>query len=156
MFDHLYLRPIQLCIVDINSNTTPNLLVIHHSGIDVASDLAGNFGFIFQRRLPRQFPSFIYDPAKINYHVPRRFGHIILCGNDKGISMAEKRQQYASLTNDDYCWNLKDLAINGSELMKLGYKGTAVGKTLHALLDDVIHERIRNKKDELLNAAHPD
>ena len=76
--------------------------------------------------------------------------------NDKGISMAEKRQQYASLTNDDYCWNLKDLAINGSELMKLGYKGTAIGQKLNALLDDVIHERIRNKKDELLNAAHPD
>lgn len=74
--------------------------------------------------------------------------------NDKGISMANKRKQYAALTNDAYCWNLKDLAINGSELIALGYKGTAIGKKLNELLDDVIHERLRNKKDELLKAAH--
>lgn len=74
--------------------------------------------------------------------------------NDKGISMANKRKQYASLTNDAYCWNLKDLAINGSDLMRLGYKGTAIGKKLNELLSDVIHERIPNKKDELLIAAH--
>lgn len=74
--------------------------------------------------------------------------------NDKGISMTEKRQQYAALTNDAYCWNLKDLAINGSDLIHLGYKGTAIGEKLNALLNDVIHERIPNKKDALLKAVH--
>ncbi len=67
-----------------------------------------------------------------------------------GVSLVEKRQQYAKLTNDAYCWNLSQLEINGKDLLACGIKGKAIGETLHRLLDDVIHERCENQHEILL------
>ena len=54
---------------------------------------------------------------------------------------------------ENACLNLKDLAVNGHDLMQLGLSGKAIGQTLNALLEQVIEENLPNEKDALLNFA---
>ena len=55
---------------------------------------------------------------------------------------------------EDACLSLRTLAIGGDDLMALGIpKGKRIGEMLHALLDEVIEERIPNEKNALLQAA---
>ena len=52
--------------------------------------------------------------------------------------------------NDIYL--LKDLAINGDDVVKLGYKGKEISEALNKALDLVIEEKVENKKEDLLKA----
>lgn len=55
---------------------------------------------------------------------------------------------------EDACLSLRTLAINGADLMALGVpEGKQIGELLHALLDDVIDERLPNERNALLQAA---
>ena len=55
---------------------------------------------------------------------------------------------------EDACLSLRTLAISGDDLMALGVpKGKQIGELLHALLDEVIEERLPNEKNALLQAA---
>jgi len=63
-----------------------------------------------------------------------------------------------SLTNEilgeEQCFSLKNLAVNGNDLIKLGVpNGKMIGEILGVLLDSVIEERAENKKDVLLDIA---
>lgn len=52
---------------------------------------------------------------------------------------------------ENYCYSLKDLAVKGDDLIKLGIpKGKEIGTILNQLLDSVIHEEIENDKQILL------
>lgn len=44
----------------------------------------------------------------------------------------------------------KDLAVNGRDLIELGYSGTQIGQALDKLLNAVVFDGIENKKDSLL------
>lgn len=48
------------------------------------------------------------------------------------------------------CLSLKDLAVNGNDLMELGYEGKKIGETLKSLLVMVIDEKVANERDALL------
>jgi tRNA nucleotidyltransferase (CCA-adding enzyme) len=49
---------------------------------------------------------------------------------------------------------LRDLAVGGDDLIRVGYRpGPTVGKTLRALLDDVIREPEHNTREHLLERA---
>lgn len=50
------------------------------------------------------------------------------------------------------CFNLRDLALNGNDLIKRGYTGKEIGLTLQHLLKMVIDDQIENEKTALLNA----
>ncbi len=54
---------------------------------------------------------------------------------------------------NDECVSLDQLAVGGGDMLSLGISGKAVGRTLKALLDAVIDERLRNDREELLSAA---
>lgn len=54
---------------------------------------------------------------------------------------------------ENACLSLKDLAVRGQDMMALGLKGSAIGKTLNALLEAVIEERVPNEKQALTAAA---
>lgn len=55
---------------------------------------------------------------------------------------------------DNECFSLKDLAVNGNDLIQLGYKpGKELGNVLHKLLDEVIDGNANNDKDELLKLS---
>ena len=57
-----------------------------------------------------------------------------------------------ALLEEEQCFRIKDLAVNGSDLMALGLKGKAIGQTLQKLLNLVIEEQIPNEREALLEA----
>ena len=63
---------------------------------------------------------------------------------DKGEAILEK------LLAEDACFSLKQLAVKGGDLMRLGLRGPEIGKTLEMLLDAVIDGAIPNEKEALL------
>ena len=80
----------------------------------------------------------------------------------KGV-ISTKEQRYFSeirkildeLLSENACLHLKDLAVNGHDLIALGYAGPAIGKTLNALLEAVLSEEIENEKQALLGLIRP-
>ncbi|NJP39541.1 HD domain-containing protein [Oscillospiraceae bacterium HV4-5-C5C] len=66
-------------------------------------------------------------------------------------------RQLDSLVQDELnrgsCFSLKDLAVNGRDLMALGLSGPAVGQGLQALLDRVVDGNLPNERQILLRAA---
>lgn len=56
------------------------------------------------------------------------------------------------LLEEDACFSLKNLAVNGNDLMALGLQGPAVGQALNRLLDLVIDGSLPNERDALLTA----
>ena len=64
------------------------------------------------------------------------------------------RQMIDELLAEEACLNLKDLAVNGHDLMLLGIPaGKALGQCLQGLLDAVLDEKLPNEKEALLEAA---
>lgn len=53
----------------------------------------------------------------------------------------------------DACLSLRQLAVNGNDMVSLGLSGPAVGEMLRALLDAVIDEQADNTRDALLAFA---
>ena len=54
---------------------------------------------------------------------------------------------------EDSCLSLKDLAVNGNDLMALGITGKGIGQTLSVLLSQVLDETLPNEKEALLRSA---
>lgn len=57
---------------------------------------------------------------------------------------------YNKIIEDSEVISLKDLAINGDDLLLYGYKGPEIGTVLHQLLDLVKDEKIQNDRDIML------
>ena len=57
------------------------------------------------------------------------------------------------LLQEDACLTVGDLAVNGHDLMELGYRGKAIGQCLSRLLDGVLDERFPNDREALLSEA---
>lgn len=51
------------------------------------------------------------------------------------------------------CFSLRDLAVDGRDMLALGLRGPAVGHTLNALLEQVLDGTLPNHRDTLLAAA---
>ena len=61
---------------------------------------------------------------------------------------------FDEIISNNECFTLKDLAINGSDLIHLGIThGQMIGKTLNYLLDSVIDETVENNNTALKSAA---
>ena len=60
---------------------------------------------------------------------------------------AEEAARKIICEND--CYSLKKLAINGNDIMKLGFTGKDVGRALDFLLNAVIEGKCANEKDDL-------
>ena len=70
---------------------------------------------------------------------------------EEKAQFAQLRQVVAQVMAEDACLTLKDLAVNGHDLMALGLEGRAIGVCLSRLLDRVMDEQLPNEKDALLN-----
>ena len=57
----------------------------------------------------------------------------------------------AEIDAENACLTLKDLAVNGHDLMQLGYRGKDIGQALNRLLEQVVDEELPNEKQALLN-----
>ena len=76
----------------------------------------------------------------------------------KGTGKPEEMEQFAAIRAvireieaENACLSLKDLALNGHDLMALGLQGKAIGETLNRLLEAVIDEEVPNEKQALLD-----
>jgi len=59
-----------------------------------------------------------------------------------------------SIINQEECFSLKTLAVNGSDLMAVGFKpGPELGEVLKFLLELVMDSKIENSKEDLLKVA---
>ena len=78
----------------------------------------------------------------------------------KGIIEGDELAQFPRLRGiieeiqaENACFRLKDLAVNGHDLMALGYSGPAIGACLNRLLEQVMEEKLPNEKKALLTWA---
>ena len=65
----------------------------------------------------------------------------------------KERQLLDRLRQEDPCLSLSQLAVTGRDLMDLGYTGKAIGQCLQTLLDQVMEDRLPNRREALLEAA---
>ena len=77
--------------------------------------------------------------------------------SSKGTGKPTEAAQFLQLRSliddireENACLSLKDLAINGHDLMALGIRGKGIGQTLNSLLEMVMDEQLPNEKDALL------
>ncbi len=59
----------------------------------------------------------------------------------------------SQLLAEGACFSLKQLAVNGRDMMELGLAGPAVGQALQSLLELVLEERLPNDREALLRWA---
>ena len=78
----------------------------------------------------------------------------------KGVSKDSEMAQHLLLRRlvqevraEDSCLSLRDLAVNGNDLMTLGYTGKSIGDCLSRLLEAVLDERLPNERKALLAEA---
>ena len=74
-------------------------------------------------------------------------------GDEELAHFDEIRRLAEEIAEENTCLSLKDLAVNGHDLMALGLKGKAIGETLNRLLSLVLEEEVPNEKDALLAAV---
>ena len=65
----------------------------------------------------------------------------------------EIRRLLEEIRREDSCLKVTDLAVNGEDLMALGYQGRQIGTCLHWLLEQVLEETLPNDRQALLLAA---
>ena len=71
----------------------------------------------------------------------------------KDPHFGEIEELIREIVAENACLSIRDLAVNGHDLMALGFSGTDIGKALKALLDAVLDERLPNEKESLLHAV---
>ena len=73
---------------------------------------------------------------------------------DRLTELDAMEQRLHELVAENACVSLKQLAVNGEDLLALGFApGRAIGDTLHSLLDGVMSDEYPNERTALLNAA---
>lgn len=60
-------------------------------------------------------------------------------------------KQYKTIIENSECYSIKQLTINGSDLIQLGYQGKEISETLMTLLDLVMNEKLENTKECLID-----
>ena len=86
---------------------------------------------------------FILKQADMDDHIYPDDKYITTTDNFKSIMQ--------ELIDEDACFSMKDLAIDGNDIMKLlNIKaGKKIGEILSILLDEVIEEKLENKYETL-------
>ena len=78
----------------------------------------------------------------------------------KGTGKADDLDQFAVLdrmleeiAGEDSCLTLRDLAVDGHDMIALGIRGPEIGRMLNLLLSQILEERLPNEKETLLAFA---
>lgn len=58
------------------------------------------------------------------------------------------------IISEQNCFSLKNLAVNGNDIKKIGYEGIQIGKILSMLLEKVIDGKCENERNALLEEVH--
>jgi len=63
---------------------------------------------------------------------------------DPSVNEEKLMSMYNDVQNDEYCFDLKHLAVNGRTAMALGYEGKDISDILNKVLEEVMHEHMTN------------
>ncbi len=74
-------------------------------------------------------------------------GVFLLKGLNTSISKVE--ELYHEIMNNKEIYRLKDLAVDGKDLLKLGYEGPQIGEELNKILEAVMREKLNNDKKSI-------
>ena len=66
---------------------------------------------------------------------------------------ASLREALQAVLDQQACFQLRDLAVNGRDMTALGLRGAAIGRTLQSLLEAVVDERLPNEREALMKEA---
>ncbi len=66
------------------------------------------------------------------------------------VQFLQLRTLLEEIRQEDACLSLRDLAVNGHDLIALGITGKAIGQTLNHLLEQVLDEALPNDRETLL------
>ena len=72
---------------------------------------------------------------------------------DRVLEWDRAEEILESLLAEDACFSLKQLAVNGGDIMRLGVTGRPIGVILDALLDAVVNGEVANERAALLERA---
>ena len=70
--------------------------------------------------------------------------------NEKYLQILDVLEEIRS---EDGCLSLKDLAVNGNDLVQIGFSGRTIGLMLNWLLEQVMEETLPNERSVLLDWA---
>ena len=80
--------------------------------------------------------------------------------SNKGTAKSEENEKYIrildvleEIRSEDGCFSLKDLAVNGNDLIRIGFSGRTIGLMLNWLLEQVMEETLPNERSVLLDWA---
>ncbi len=65
----------------------------------------------------------------------------------------EMQELLEQLAAENSCLSLRNLAVNGRDMMALGLEGPQIGQMLNRLLNEVVSETLENQRQALLSAA---
>ncbi|MBP3305358.1 MAG: HD domain-containing protein [Oscillospiraceae bacterium] len=74
-------------------------------------------------------------------------------GDKIPADFTEIRNMLKEIQAECACLTVKDLAVNGHDLLALGFTGPAIGNQLNRLLELVLDEQVPNEKQALLGAV---
>ena len=69
----------------------------------------------------------------------------------KGLNtnITKVNELFNEIMNNNEIYRLKDLAVDGKDLLKLGYEGPQIGEELNKILEAVMHEKLKNDKKSI-------
>ena len=97
-----------------------------------------------------------HGEERVRLLLPLQQGDLLATGTrtEEDLSFfREVEELLAALLAEDRCFRIRDLAVNGNDLIALGLTGKAIGQTLQFLLEQVVEERLPNEKQALLEAV---
>ena len=106
----------------------------------------------FLQKIPESIDKDVFMKSFLSLRQADRKIHINI-PEDSIISSDRLAEIYREVVTNtaDNAFNLKDLKVNGYDIMSLGFKGPEIGLALTTLLDAVIEEKVINEKQSLIN-----
>ena len=104
----------------------------------------------FKLRLSEIGEDLARDLVKVKY--ADNFGQGTQKALEERKNIEELESKIDAVFKSGECIFLKDLAVNGNDVLSLGYKGKEVGEILKGLLVDVISGNIPNQRERLLKS----
>lgn len=84
----------------------------------------------------------------------KQFERLLEIKKIHGKKTFEIEKVFSEVANKKICTTIKDLDINGNDLIKIGFKpGKTLGETLNLLLNKVLEKELQNDKNILIKEA---
>ncbi|MBO7303591.1 MAG: hypothetical protein J6U68_05345, partial [Clostridia bacterium] len=105
----------------------------------------------------RSVTASVVDLAKLSYssredvtRLRARLGNDFAIALKLSVLLGSSSEDILGYLNDNTPCSISELAIDGSDLMALGYEGREIGKALAFLLDAVVKDPSLNSRDRLV------